>query len=89
MSHEIRTPLNAIFMGIQLLGKEYRNELSAMNDCSIILGDIEDSCRVAINILNEFLLVHKIEAGTLTVEKKLIPAIDLIEGVAVSFENQV
>eukprot|EP00602_Paraphysomonas_sp_CaronLab_P003847 CAMPEP_0185039564 /NCGR_PEP_ID=MMETSP1103-20130426/36539_1 /TAXON_ID=36769 /ORGANISM="Paraphysomonas bandaiensis, Strain Caron Lab Isolate" /LENGTH=98 /DNA_ID=CAMNT_0027578497 /DNA_START=34 /DNA_END=326 /DNA_ORIENTATION=+ len=41
MSHEIRTPLNAVYMGIQLLAKEFRNHLSPDHDFQNILSDIQ------------------------------------------------
>eukprot|EP00602_Paraphysomonas_sp_CaronLab_P008571 CAMPEP_0185035458 /NCGR_PEP_ID=MMETSP1103-20130426/26856_1 /TAXON_ID=36769 /ORGANISM="Paraphysomonas bandaiensis, Strain Caron Lab Isolate" /LENGTH=477 /DNA_ID=CAMNT_0027572543 /DNA_START=896 /DNA_END=2329 /DNA_ORIENTATION=+ len=87
ISHEIRTPLNSVYMGIQLLSKEWGRDFKSV-DVGAILGDIDDSCKVAIDILNELLLVNKLETGNIELEKELIVAVDLIKNVTAPFSVQ-
>jgi len=88
MSHEIRTPLNAVYMGIQLLAKECAGGLCNSSDLMSIVSDIDTSCKVAIDILNEFLLANKLEAGNVTLEKELVVVADLIGEVVIPFGVQ-
>eukprot|EP00602_Paraphysomonas_sp_CaronLab_P004051 CAMPEP_0185021854 /NCGR_PEP_ID=MMETSP1103-20130426/4557_1 /TAXON_ID=36769 /ORGANISM="Paraphysomonas bandaiensis, Strain Caron Lab Isolate" /LENGTH=613 /DNA_ID=CAMNT_0027553619 /DNA_START=540 /DNA_END=2381 /DNA_ORIENTATION=- len=87
LSHEIRTPLNAVYMGIQLLTKECAGVLYN-KDVTDILTDIDNSCKVAIDILNEFLLANKLEAGNVTLEKEIVDAYVIINDVSKSFDAQ-
>eukprot|EP00602_Paraphysomonas_sp_CaronLab_P009339 CAMPEP_0185037500 /NCGR_PEP_ID=MMETSP1103-20130426/32010_1 /TAXON_ID=36769 /ORGANISM="Paraphysomonas bandaiensis, Strain Caron Lab Isolate" /LENGTH=711 /DNA_ID=CAMNT_0027575499 /DNA_START=90 /DNA_END=2225 /DNA_ORIENTATION=- len=88
MSHEIRTPLNAVYMGIQLLTKEWDSVAQNCADFKGILDDVDASCKVAIDILNEFLLANKLEAGSVMLEKEYVSVVRLIQDVADPFGAQ-
>jgi len=88
MSHEIRTPLNVVYMGIQLLVNECKGGIYNSEVICGILDDIDTSCKVAIDILNELLLANKLEAGNVTLEKELVSAVSLIKSVADPFKVQ-
>jgi signal transduction histidine kinase len=64
MSHELRTPLNAIIgfsqiIRLQMLGRE------AIDKYASYAGDIEDSGKHLLGLINQILDLAKIEAGTM------------------------
>jgi len=67
MSHELRTPLNAI-MGFSEVMKE--QHLGAMTNARYLgyAGDIHDSGRYLLGIINDILDLSKIEAGKMSLE---------------------
>lgn len=86
VSHEIRTPLNTVYVGIQLLTTELRKLKSKNRDESgqsvvlklqDIVNDISESCFVSIDILNDLLLIDKIEEGNLKLDMQAKNAKDL------------
>jgi signal transduction histidine kinase/CheY-like chemotaxis protein len=103
VSHEIRTPLNTVYVGIQLLAKEL-NSLSSKDDrnsggsgTSIstvitklqdIVNDISESCFVSIHILNDLLLIDKIEEGNLKLDMKQKNARDIFRPCIHNFDVQ-
>ena len=61
MSHELRTPLSAILGLAEVLQEELHNQIDAEQyEC---LGDIEQSGRHLLSLINDILDVAKIEAG--------------------------
>ena len=102
ISHEIRTPLNTVYMGIQLLtveikkAFEQKNESgdiskrlsSARESCENILHDINESVCISMNILNDLLLIDKIEEGTIRLEMKPINAYELFRSYIQHFNVQ-
>lgn len=67
VGHEIRTPLNVVFAGLQLL--ESRLEGVVERDILEIIDDIKQSCRDAIDILDDLLSYEKIDSQLLQLEK--------------------
>jgi signal transduction histidine kinase len=67
MSHELRTPLNAI-MGFSEMMKD--EHLGAMHNARYLdyAGDIHNSGRYLLGIINDILDLSKIEAGKMTLE---------------------
>jgi signal transduction histidine kinase/DNA-binding response OmpR family regulator len=63
MSHEIRTPMNGVIGMLELLG---RTSLDA--DQRELLGAVEDSASVLLQILNDVLDFSKLEAGNLRLD---------------------
>ncbi len=64
MSHELRTPLNAIIGFSEILAKDALGPLSP-DRVRTYAGDIHDSGRLLLNIINDILDLSKIEAGRL------------------------
>ena len=70
MSHEIRTPLNVVFIGIQLLPETLAQDPS--NDLKELCHDLTTACSTAIDMLNDLLLVDKIEDGQVVLDKTVV-----------------
>jgi signal transduction histidine kinase len=77
VSHEIRNPLNIVSLGLQSLAQALctaRPSASPFPDDSessarVIVEDVSRACGVAIEMLNELLLLDKIEEGHMVLEK--------------------
>ena len=68
--HEIRTPLNAAFLGLKVLLDEFKNRQNAGDiDCYDTLTDVNTSCVIAIDTLNDLLLLEKFKSGDLKLQK--------------------
>jgi signal transduction histidine kinase len=89
-----------VFLGIQLLSAELKklNSKNNANDANSdtseasvqsILKDISESCSTAIEILNDLLLIDKIEDGNLNLGMNLINAKELIGTCIQNFNVQV
>jgi signal transduction histidine kinase len=88
-----------VFLGIQLLSAElkklnFKNNAENKNintEASLqsILKDISESCSIAIEILNDLLLIDKIEEGNLHLDMNVINAKELIEPCIQNFDVQV
>lgn len=63
VGHEIRTPLNTVYMGLELLEIMVENNPHVEEDAAQTVQELRDSCKVAVELLNELLLYEKIEAG--------------------------
>jgi signal transduction histidine kinase len=99
VSHEVRTPLNAVCMGLQLMqeeiGESHSNATS--RDCSCrdsdnkatmfeLTKDILGSATSAVGVLNDLLNYDKVEMGTLSLERTIVPIWDLIERTLTEFK---
>ena len=89
-----------VYVGIQLLTSELKQAIAKKkkeggeSDCAAsklhdIVHDISESCNISINILNDLLLIDKIEEGNLTLDIKPENAKDLIETCIQNFAVQV
>ena len=58
ISHEMRTPLNTVSMGLNVLVKQFQDMFHLAKDhlCYVTAKDIQASCSVAVEILNDMLL---------------------------------
>ena len=96
VSHEIRTPLNTAFLGLTYL-KECMNEqklptsFQELHDRDMLaaVDDIQSSCEVAVNILNDLLTYEKLEGGILQTQMKRIDAWQLVKDAVNQFKLQV
>ena len=70
MSHEMRTPLNTTVLGMDLLIKQFEQNLNlpANHICYLTALDLQSSCKIAVEILNDMLLYDKIESKKLVLE---------------------
>jgi len=68
MSHELRTPLNAIIGFSELLREGIHGPLNAEQKESV--GDIHDSGRHLLSLINGILDLSKIEAGRMTIQRE-------------------
>lgn len=88
ISHEVRTPLNTVVMGLRVLHDDLAAK--AYQDCMTTVKDTQESCQIAIGILNEMLLYDKVESGLLVLEREYISsAVDFVRGAIAPFQVQV
>lgn len=71
-----------------------RRKNEGADDCGAsklqeIVGDINESCSISVNILNDLLLIDKIEEGNLILDMKLENAKSLFEPCIMNFGVQV
>jgi signal transduction histidine kinase len=83
-----------VYLGIQLLAAELKKmSVKQKSDCGAklhdIVNDISESCSISINILNDLLLIDKIEEGNLILNMKPENAKDLFELCIQNFDVQV
>jgi PAS domain S-box-containing protein len=77
MSHELRTPLNAIIGFSQVLEARYFGELSEKQ--AEYVGDILESGRHLLALINDILDLSKIEAGKMELEIAPLKIADLLK----------
>lgn len=68
VSHELRTPINSILGFAELLGNEFVGKLN--NNQKDYINDIKVSSVHLLEMINEILDMSKIEAGSITLNKK-------------------
>lgn len=85
-----------VHIGIQLLTAELERliklsklDLGVLNMLLEVVNDISASCTISINILNDLLLIDKIDEGNLNLDLKPENARDLIEPCIKNFDVQV
>ena len=88
ISHEIRTPLNTVFLGLQVLDQDIKKIGFSKNIISTI-KEVQSSCNVSIEVLDEMLLFDKLSEGILKLEKTILPAFQFIQDVINPFYIQV
>ena len=77
MSHELRTPLNSIIGFGEVLGDELFGELNDKQ--SEYVGDILDSARMLLDLIEEILDLAKIEAGKMELEPERFDTYSMLE----------
>jgi PAS domain S-box-containing protein len=78
MSHELRTPLNAIIGFSELLLDREAGELNSVQE--EYLGDVLQSSRHLLALINDILDLSKVEAGKMDLELREVPLRVLLEG---------
>jgi len=68
MSHELRTPLNAILGFSEILARDSLGPISA-EKTRAYAGDIHESGRLLLNIINDILDLSKVEAGRMVLSE--------------------
>jgi PAS domain S-box-containing protein len=86
MSHEIRTPLNHIIGFTELIVDKQLGELNA--DQEEYLGDVLQSGRHLMDLINDILDLSKVEAGRLQLERSEVNLTDLLEGSLVMIKEK-
>jgi signal transduction histidine kinase/CheY-like chemotaxis protein len=84
VSHEIRTPLNVAIAGLDILKKTNTFD----DDTADLIGDIEDSCKIAVTMVDDLLAYEKISTGVLALDKQYVDAKCLIESTVAMFKLQ-
>ncbi|RYH28640.1 HAMP domain-containing histidine kinase [archaeon] len=90
VSHEIRTPLNTTILGLRLLDQEL-NTVNENRDETLLhdlVSDIDSSCAIAVDMLNDLLLYEKIEGGLVSLETTDVPVWDSMKEVLKVFRIQ-
>jgi two-component system, NarL family, sensor histidine kinase BarA len=88
VSHELRTPLNSIIGFAELLDEIARNDPSADPKRRRYIGNILQSGRNLLEMINELLQMAKIEAGRLEVTIGPASVKDVVEGLAAIMRPQ-
>jgi PAS domain S-box-containing protein len=78
MSHELRTPLNAIIGFSELLLDRESGELNPVQE--EYLGDVLQSSRHLLSLINDILDLSKVEAGKMELEIREVSLRELLEG---------
>lgn len=84
MSHELRTPLNSIIGFTGILLRELPGTLN--DEQRKQLGMVQASARHLLALISDVLDISKIEAGQLTLERKLFDVRESVRGVVGSFD---
>jgi signal transduction histidine kinase len=77
MSHELRTPLNAVIGFSEVIRDRVFGE-GALDKYSEYAGDVVDSARHLLNLINGVLDLAKIEAGKMAFERSVFPIGDVL-----------
>ncbi len=77
MSHELRTPLNAIIGFSEVLGERYFGDLNEKQEEYV--GDIQESGRHLLGLINDILDLSKIEVGKMDLELSVISLRELLQ----------
>lgn len=87
ISHELRTPLNIAFLGLKILFDDLvKLELP---DLLQTVKDTQESCLVAVDILNDMLLYDHISSGVMILQKKSFDPIPFLIRAIKPFRTQV
>jgi signal transduction histidine kinase len=99
VSHEVRTPLNAVCMGLQLMQEEIRESQSISTTRESLSSDSDNNAKMleltedilgnatsAVGVLNDLLNYDKVEMGTMSLERTIVPIWDLIERILAEFK---
>ena len=92
ISHEIRTPLNIVLIGLNFLFKETaaaEMNSSARRRFQRTLGEVKESCDIAVNILNDLLTLDKLESDTLKLEMQELKSFSFLKETIRPFRVQV
>jgi len=86
MSHELRTPLNSILGFADLLRGQHFGKLNAKQRSYV--GQIENSGKHLLDLINDLLDIAKIDAGAIDVHLERFDLRECVEGVVSLFANQ-
>jgi len=91
VSHEIRNPLNNVFLGLKILKKEISEIDSSdfKNNIMETFTDIQTSCDISLQILNDLLMFDKIESGILVLDRVEVDVRAMVVESVHAFEMQV
>ena len=87
--------LMIVSLGLELLVNEIKRNCCDKIPCwekanvSSLISDLGDSCNIAVGILNDLLLIDKIEDGKLILDKKPTFLITQIKELLKQYQNQV
>ena len=73
------TPLNTVLQGIELLRSRLEKHVNLTHEFNEDLEAIEQSCRIAIDILSELLTYEKLESGLIILERSVVFAFQCIK----------
>lgn len=89
ISHELRTPLNTAFLGLKLLTDELKISGNPVDEARCeTLGDVNLSCKAALDILNDLLCFDKLESGILDLHKQELYILPFVHNCVAMFKVQ-
>ena len=86
MSHELRTPLNTIIGFSELMANEMAGPIT--DEQKEYLGDVIDSSRHLLSLINDILDLSKVEAGKMELELSECSVKEIIERTIVMFKEK-
>ncbi|HEY9784359.1 MAG TPA: HAMP domain-containing sensor histidine kinase [Candidatus Obscuribacterales bacterium] len=85
VAHDIRSPLMAVQESLHLLAKT--TEISASEKCRHHIANAEDNLTRVLSLVNDLLLINKLEEGKLKLERELCPLDRLVDASIGSIES--
>jgi len=91
ISHELRTPLNIVNIGLKLLKEIIINNKSQETSFETLetIEDVERSCEICVNILDDLVEYKNYEMGLFVIEKKKVSVASFLIETAAPFLVQV
>ena len=74
-SHELRNPLNAVMAGLQVLRRNSSQGDEPDAFITDLLNDVESSCMVATDILEDLVMYERLESGEVSLNKSFFQII--------------
>ena len=84
----MRTPLNTAFIGLNIL-QSIINTPAKIKECFDVIRDVTASCDVALNMVNDMMLLDKMEDGKLILEKTPVAVWKAMKTAVMPFFTQV
>lgn len=85
IAHEMRTPLNVSIIGVEMALNQCSQNSVEMTRLAEILSDASQSLVEAADTLNEFLMIDKIQSGSMVLDKESFLVLPLVQEVYKSF----
>lgn len=90
VSHEIRTPMNIAVAGLDVLmrTKKRSQTVQSSEEELDLIDEIQDSCKVAVTILDDLLAYEKLDSGILALDKSEVNVSAFVRTTAALFRIQ-
>jgi len=79
-SHELRNPLNSAMIGLEVLRHKYVDDVDEPDEEFVeLLKDVESSCLLTTDVLEDLVMYERLEAGELTLSQSTLAIIPLLQ----------